>query len=546
MELRQYFRLFLRWSWLIVLAALVGGSLAFFQRRNQPNEYKSYATVMIGNVIDTANPNSTDLGVATDLTRSYAELARLRPVLQGTIDALDLDTNPIDLRGAITTALVPETTMLQIIVIYHDPDLAASIANEVANQLILKSPSNLTAEQEATIQSARDSIDQLNGQIAATNRRLTQITQQLDESTDPDELLALQAQYNVNSDLLTSAQAAKAAFQQSISALQQRTNSLTVVEEAIPPPGPRTKGVLQTGILGAIAGIVLSSALVLFISYQESTLKSAEQTTDLLDLPVLGAVMRFGRSRDGYAKRLIVRDAPTSAVAENYSTLRTNLMFSANGQSRREIYVVTSPGPGEGKSVTTANLAVSMALSGMRVLLIDADLRRPSVHDVFNLENRGSLAKLFVSDPEDYDLPSEPLDDWSELPDIVQQSLQTIDIPNMVVMPSGALPQIPAEVLHSEYLADWLKILRTVLDIDVIVFDSPPCLPVADTAILTANVHARVVLVIEAGRTQRSDAIKARDRLRHIGGRIAGVVLNKSNPREQAFGYSSYYTSPSG
>jgi capsular exopolysaccharide synthesis family protein len=211
-----------------------------------------------------------------------------------------------------------------------------------------------------------------------------------------------------------------------------------------------------------------------------------------------------------------------------------------NGEDkRRGVYVFTSPGPGEGKSLTVTNFAMSIASTGQRVLLIDADLRRPKLHEILSLENRGNLAKLLATPPSELHL-SESGNGVHDLPELLTEAVQTTDIPNLQVITSGPLPEVPAEVLHSEYLPDWIKMFRSYYHVDVILFDTPPCLVVSDSAILASNLHARVVLVIEAGHTQREAAMKARDQFMHIGSPLSGIVLNKANRNEPSFSYGYY------
>lgn len=550
MDLNQYIRLFRKWAWLIVLAAVVGGGIAYYVRRGQPETYKAVTKILVGSYRKETNPDPTDIGVGSDLAKTYAELAKTRAVMQGTIDTLGLDTDARNLVGALQTKILEETSILELTIIYSDPDLAAAIANEIANQLIATSPTNLSPQELEQLESARNQIPVLNAQIESANARLAILDQQILQATDQEQLLLLQAQYSSTLNTVEQASAAVANMQTTISNLQLRTNSLDIVDEAVPAQFPEDKGVLRTAILGAIIGVILSSGLVLFINYQESTVKSVEQVTSVLDLPVLGTVTRFGRSKDTYPQRLITHISPTSPVSEIYNTLHTNMLVSADGATTRQgVYVITSPNPGEGKSVTAANLAVSIAMSGARVLLIDADLRQPKVHEILELENRGNLSQLLTQSPADLGIAPVPPNGHNELPEALQDVIQSTDIPNLFVITSGPLPEIPAEVLHSVELSDWIKIFKLYLNVDVILFDTPPCLVVADSAILSANVHAEVVLVVEAGQTQRVAARKARDQFAHIGSPISGVVLNKVNPREQVYGHGygyGYYTSPKG
>lgn len=552
MDLNRYIRLFRKWAWLIILAAVIGGGIAFFVRRSQSDVYKAQTKIMIGSYLQASNPQAAEIRTGAELAKTYAALIQTRTVLQATIDALELDTKPEDLGGSITTELIPETSLLVLTVLYPEPEKAAAIANEVSNQLIQNSPTNLTQDEEQLMESAREQVAVLTEQINTANERLDEIAAQIQsfetvETEDAQaELARLQAQWDITLNQRAQFQEALAEFQNTIANLNRSTNKLTIVEEAVVPAFPESKQVLRTAILGALIGLVLGSALVLFINYQENTIQSADEASGILNVPVLGTITSFGKAGDSYADRLISYHMPTSPAAETYHALQANLLYSADGGNRRAgVYVITSPGQGEGKSVTAANLAVTIARSGLRVLLIDADLRQPRLHDILQIENKGHLAELLSTPPAQFGLSSTMTTNGStELPPVLVDSLQRLDIPNLMVITSGQLPEIPAEVLASEHLLEWVKIFQNVLNVDVIVFDTPPSLVVADSSILAATTHAQVVLVVEAGQTRRAAARKAKDQFTLIGSPVQGIVFNKARPGDQGVGYSYGYYAP--
>jgi capsular exopolysaccharide synthesis family protein len=182
--------------------------------------------------------------------------------------------------------------------------------------------------------------------------------------------------------------------------------------------------------------------------------------------------------------------------------------------------LVTSAGPGEGKSTTAANLAVSMAQVGKRVVLVDGDLRRPSLHKLFGLDNTHGLSDLFVSD-------SVTLD----------QVLQPTSIETLKVITSGTVPPNPAEMLDSRLMTQILASLRQ--NTDMVILDSPPVLPVADASILGSRA-AGTVLVVDSGRTRTEIARRALATLERANVKVAGIILNKMGTK-QAAGYYYYY-----
>ncbi len=202
---------------------------------------------------------------------------------------------------------------------------------------------------------------------------------------------------------------------------------------------------------------------------------------------------------------LVTISNPRSPVAEAYRTLRTNLDFSGLDKPLRSM-VVTSASPDEGKSTTLANLAVTMAQAGKKVIIVDCDLRRPSLHQVFNARNSAGITDLM----RDEALMANP-------------PLQDTPIPNLKLLTSGQLPPNPAELLGSRRMAEIIACL--LAQAEVVLFDAPPIIAVTDAALLAAKVDG-VLLVVSAGKTKREHARKAKLLLDKVNARLIGTVLN--------------------
>lgn len=217
------------------------------------------------------------------------------------------------------------------------------------------------------------------------------------------------------------------------------------------------------------------------------------------------------------ASILITIANPRSPISEAYRTLRTNLEFSSLDKPIRSM-VVTSASPEEGKSTTLANLAVTLAQAGKKVILVDCDLRRPALHQIFEARNAPGFTDMMRDDA----LMSQP-------------PLQPTRVANLFLLPSGTLPPNPAELLASRRMSEVIAALQNYAEI--VLFDAPPVIAVTDAAVLSSKVDA-VLLVISAGKTKREHAKKAKALLEKVNARLIGTVLN--NVKGEASLYQYY------
>ncbi|WP_019534274.1 CpsD/CapB family tyrosine-protein kinase [Paenibacillus ginsengihumi] len=217
--------------------------------------------------------------------------------------------------------------------------------------------------------------------------------------------------------------------------------------------------------------------------------------------------------------RLITEENPRSFVSEAYRTLRTNIQFSSIDSQIRSI-VVTSPEPSEGKSTTISNLAVTFAQEGKSTILIDADMRKPTLHHYFLKSNRSGLSNLLAGQMD------------------LQQCLNDTHIDHLYLLPSGPIPPNPAEMLNSKRMEQLIEELKTRFE--MILIDSPPTLAVTDSQILATKVDG-VVFVLNCGKVKRDTARKALDRLEQVNARMLGVVLNNKDRKKSESPYYYYY-----
>lgn len=541
MDLVTYLRLLRKWFWLVCLGAFLAGGVAFLRVNQQPDLYRSSATIQVGTATVEANPNYTGMMTAESLAKNYVVLARSYDIVEAAVEAGSFPISVDGLRNSLSASVIPDTSLIVLTVTYTDPVLASDMANEIARQLIALSPSNLTTEQEEQIALQKAEIARLEQELAQARVTLSNLDSQIAGATDSAEIQRLKDQRIFLVDQINQASGNIATFSSNIASLQQRTNALTVIEQAR-VSGSISSNVFTQVMFGAFVGAALAIGLVLLIEHLDDTLRSPSEATQLLGVPTLAAITRFGKPRDSYVQRLITYRDPGSPISEEYRTLRTNLLFSSNGGSGKNVYVLTSAGPSEGKTVTSSNLAVTMAMAGWRVLLVDADLRRPRIHDIFNLDNHVGLSTLLSANPVDIspladDRPHPPLSSLDEC-------IQNTEIPGLRVITSGHIPLNPTEVLGSAAMQRWYQEFRARDDIDIVLFDTPPALVVADSAVLASAIEAPVVLVLEAKGTRRGAATTMKEQFDQLNVRIAGLVLNAVDPRDRSeygYGYGYYY-----
>ncbi|MED4254038.1 CpsD/CapB family tyrosine-protein kinase [Priestia megaterium] len=218
-------------------------------------------------------------------------------------------------------------------------------------------------------------------------------------------------------------------------------------------------------------------------------------------------------------RRLLAHNSPKDPVAEQYRTIRTNIQFSNVDQEIKAV-VVTSSGTEEGKSTTASNLATVYAQQGLKVLLIDADLRKPTGHYTFRLENHIGLTNVLTRQS------------------TLAQAIQESEIPHLSVLTSGPIPPNPSELLASAQMTELLKEMKE--QFDMIIFDTPPILAVADAQILANQVDG-TILVVSSGKTEKDAALKSKELLSNAQGKLLGVVLNNRKVEEGNYYY--YYGS---
>ena len=301
--------------------------------------------------------------------------------------------------------------------------------------------------------------------------------------------------------------------QENINAAISKESSVEIIDAAEPglrPVRPR-KGLNIA--LGAIAGLLLGVGLAFFIEYLDTSVKTIDDVEQALGAPVLGVIPQNVAS--------LLKEGPESPHAEAYRVLRTNLLFSRKDANLRTITVV-SGGAGEGKSTTLFNLATIFAQQGSRVLIVDSDLRRPSLHKLFNVSNSLGLTNYLLKQ--------------NRLEEVVQTTM----VPTLDFLPSGKLPSSSMGILNSSAMRAFIDEVKSRYDF--VFFDSPPIMGVSDASVLASEVDL-AILVVQYRKYPQQMTLRAKQMVEKVGGRLMGVVLNNINISQDSYYYyySGYY-----
>ncbi len=511
MDLRRQIGIARTWFPLFIVSVVLAAVAAFAISSLQHKIYESKATLIVGQSLSSASPDYTQLLASQRLSTTYAAIATTRPIMEGVIEDLGLDVTPDELSGMVVAEAPADSTLVTVTVQYTDPDLAAAIANAIGDQLTAASPAiqGRTAELQASIDA---DLQATQDQIQAAQARVEELTA-LDERTPEEE-----AELSTLEGRLVSLRSTYATLL-TFSAAQQ-TNLISMIEPAVPQSAPVSPRILLNVALAMVLGLVLSVGFAFAVELIRDPIKDSDDVQATVGLTTLGAIGRMrgegGRSQIYQLAALLY---PRSAAAEAYRTLRTNIEFAAF-EGPVHTLLVTSSSPGEGKTVTACNLAVAFAQAGRRVLLVDADLRKPGVHQLFDLPNTQGLTSLLRNDAVSVDAIAQP----------TEQA-------NLRVITTGSLPPNPAELLGSQRMRAVLD--RLLAEEDLVIFDSPPLRAVADAAILSSMVDG-TLFVMDTSSSRRRAVRQGREALSRAGAQLLGVVLNRVAGTAHAGYYISY------
>jgi Mrp family chromosome partitioning ATPase/capsular polysaccharide biosynthesis protein len=572
MTLAQYWTILVKQRWIVITFFVVVGLGAYIGSRLMTPIYRS--TVLVQIAIHSGN-NQADVNslLASDqLVQTESQLAVSDTVLREVASHYKGLTFE-QLSKEVTSTVKLNTQLFEIDVEDPGPTRAAALANGVATTLIKQQLQAAQQDNSRSQQQIQMDLENTQRQINSITSQLGQLQAQENGIVEAQKEAELQAQRLNQTPQLDPQQVKReAALQAQISALQtqlsdlqqhysewqtilaqlelteaQNSDFLRVVQVAQPARTPvRPQVLLYTGA-GLLTGLLLGMLLAVLSEQLDTRIRTAEALTQLLGWSVLTTVWKERSKED------LINPTGGNTNVESYRILRTNIGFSTIDKPSRTL-MVTSSTPRDGKSVIASNLAIFMAKAGKHTLLIDADLRRPSLCEKFALstDKMGlSNAILAFSRPTTANIQSHsllPTPSTAEAPSgataVTELSfdpfVHSVDIPNLFVMPSGPLPPNPSELLDSKAMQRFFTALAGY-GAEVVIFDVPPLLGLSDASILASKVDGTLIVVDIMGVT-KGHLKQAKALMAQAGAYVLGCVVNKQRRSRNDTIYSYYYS----
>lgn len=513
MELQDYITPLRRWWWLILASVVIATLSAYLATRDLPPVYMARATLLVGTALKSSNATGDTFGATRPLATAYAEIGRREKIAAAVMSKLGLEEMPdYDVNPSV------DGQFIDIAVTDTNPELASAVANEIAEQLILQTPSG-DQSQDAEVQAfVNQQLRETQQSIIDTKAEIRAKEASLGSISSASALEATKGEIQTLEQRLEALQTRFASLMSSTR--EGATNRLEVFEKAaLPdirfPVGPNIRLII---LLAAMGGLVLSVGAAYVIEFLDDTIKSTDEVARLFPFPTIGFLGELERGKDG---ALSVADRPRSSFAETFRSLRTNLEFASVDRPLKTL-LVTSAMPGDGKSSTAFNLALIIAQRGKKVVLIDADLRKPKIHTLLGVPNRDGLSDLFLGQVS------------------VQDVIRPWRVDNLSVITSGTPPPNPTELLGSKRMEQILAELNGLFD--MVIVDGPPFF-VADSWVLSSKMDG-VLVITQPGHTRKSAARAMVEQIRRVSAPVIGVAINRLNrvaTPDSRYTYLSYY-----
>jgi non-specific protein-tyrosine kinase len=503
MELSAYLSILRRRKWIVILSVLLGTAIATILTVLATPLYNASTTVRVLTIgsgsITTARP---DIVYTERLVATYSRILTGDSVRTQIRDELGLGQKP-----TLTVQSIPGTELLRITAEAPDPEDARDVANQAAQILVDSNREFYSGGGGQTLQQI------LAEQLEVAEQDLARAREEYETviaSNPQDELAlatasdALDLREQTYTSLLNQYESAR--LEEAV-----RANAISVIESAVTPNQPAKPRPLVNIGLGFALGLVFGVGLAFLAENLDSTLYTTDQIENATQIPTVGQIpaskdeLSIARLGSGHYPQL-----------ESFRRLRTNIL--ASGDEGSQVVLLTSAKRGEGKSTVSSNLAVTIAQSGREVVVVDCDLRLPTVHKLFDLPNKRGLTNILAGEV------------------VVDEAIQYSAFPRVQVITSGPLPPNPTELLGSQRMIDLIEQLKSKFDF--VVLDTPALLSVADAAVLAPAVD-NVILVVAQAQTRRGDVQNVLQQLSNVRVKSMEVVVNRAEPNSSYAYYES-------
>ena len=527
MEIRRYLAIVLKHWWLILLTIVLAAVAAFVYSSRQLPIYRSTTTLEVDRESDPRDQPYYVILSSERVAETYVLQVASSTVMEEVVVRLGLDMSAGQAQGYVSAALVVDTSMINVSATHTDPAFAQALANTTAQVFIQQK----MAQQQSRYQT---SLDELESQVAELEASTIETQRAIVALGDREnltnfsrmELATLETQL-ANDQIRLSIQLRSA--EDFRLAMARYANYISVFKSAELPAAPIGPQTMRNTALAAVVGAMIGVGVAFLLDYLDDTIHSPEEAQRELGINALGALPKSESLETGR----IAAEAPLSAVAEAFRSLRTNFQYFSLDKPLRTL-LVTSSVPSDGKTFVASNLATVFALAGKKVLLMDADLRRARMHRLWAQAREPGLAEALTVLSEVLAQGQTP--DFAFLEDVIQ--LHPTGVDGLHLLTAGAHVPNPSELLASQTFRRLLELLME--HFDLIIVDSPPILAVTDAVVLANRVDG-VALVVNSGESRLPVVARALERLISVDANVLGVIVNRMTSGSGGYYYHYYY-----
>lgn len=500
-ELRKYWRVFLRRKWHLMIVIAVAIAASVFISQQLTPIYETTSTIRVAS----AAGGQFDYGasmLATRLANTYVEIATSAPILEELAQRLGIEEAP-----DIEVEPVPETELLEITASHDDPQIAQDAANHLAEIMVERSLTLYAGDAPTARELLEEQVNQTREDLDAALEEYTRLLEEVNEEGEDttvtaSQLEVLAQQVSLRQDLYADV---LQRYEEVRSSEELRGNAITIVELAELPEDPASPNIIFNAILGAVGGVIAGLLLVIGLESLSNKVSSPSEIQTLTGLPMLGQIPKMGLTKRRFPDMRRNHD-----LVDTFQSIQVRLQLSNQLASvDTPIILVTSPEPGTGKTTVATNLALSLARSDHKVILVDADLHRPRIHRIFNFDAKVGLCDVLAGD---------------EMPDsALKQTAQN----NLRVLTSGDTTRF-RELTGLTSVNKFKLVFRSLADkCDYLVVDAPGLLATGYSAALAKQANA-IVLVAAQHYTDPDTLELSMQLLWDIEANVAGVVVNRA------------------